>query len=1119
VLRTAGQRMERGTITVVATALGMRGRSIAAVVALAALLCATSAALASAAAPRWRVDSLSASTAPPGGFLSYKVVVTNVGDAPVDGSVPVTVTGTLPNGFTVADPSGPVSDPSSPYFAVTNGIPLNFSLLDEGLTDTVPCTEIDGTTPLQGGETSFRCTNPTPSSMLWEEVFMPVSVAPGATPGDVLTAHFTVEGGGAADPVTGADPTRISSTPPDFGIDGFDGEIDDAAGNPVTQAGAHPADATVSIDYNTLVNPVPLGGTDWPVAPTKDVFVDLPPGFVGAPASADTCTLAQLAHNETSFAPRSLCSPTSQVGTVLIRFQHLQGVTGPFPVFNMVAPPNAPAQFGFNVFGSIITLTGSLRSDGDYGLTVKAKDIPEPLGILGTTFTFWGVPSDPSHTFQRACSNAAVPSDGGPTCQSGAPRTAFLRNPTSCTDPGVGLPTTAHIDSWPNPGVFESATFLSHLAPGFPATPADWGPQVGTTGCDAVPFSPSFTASPPPPATPSTPAGFRFDLTLPQTSDPDLIGEGDLRSATVTLPAGVRVSPSSANGLGACSPADVKLHALDAPTCPDSSKIGSVTLTTPLLRDALHGAIYLAVPHDNPFGTLLSLYLVVEGQGVVVKLPGRVDPDPVTGQLTATFDDNPQLPFSNLHLEFNDGPRAPLVTPGECGTYTTDAMLTSWSGARVESTSAFTVSGDGHGGPCSPAHFTPRFNAGTDDPVAGASTGFRLSLARDDADQELKALTVNMPAGLLGKIADVPLCGASDAAGGSCPEGSRIGSVTVGAGAGPNPFFITNGRAYLTGSYKGAPFGLSIVVPAVAGPFDLGNVVVRSALFVDKHDASLRVVSDPLPTILQGIPLDVRDVRVSVDRSDFIVNPTSCAKKTVGGTIESTGGASAQVSSAFQVGECASLGFAPRMVLTVGGRGHTARGRTTPLTTRITMPKGDANLRFVRVTLPRAINARLTVIGDACTRTEFETNIAKCAHAQAGTATASTPLLRDPLRGKVYFVKNGHPLPDLFVALRGQVDFDLIGRITIVRSTFLRTTFEAAPDVPIRSFSLSLSGDSQNGSVGAAANLCSAKSKAQKATLDYIGQNGRALHVAPRLAVRGCPKHKAAHRRAAKRRR
>ena len=370
-------------------------------------------------------------------------------------------------------------------------------------------------------------------------------------------------------------------------------------------------------------------------------------------------------------------------------------------------------------------------------------------------------------------------------------------------------------------------------------------------------------------------------------------------------------------------------------------------------------------------------------------------------------------------------------------------------------------------------------------------------------------MSVLMPSGLTGKIASVPLCGDVQAVAGSCPESSRIGDVSTGAGAGSDPFFITAGRAYLTGPYKGAPFGVSIVVPAVAGPFDLGNVVVRSALFVDKHSADVSIVSDPLPTILQGIPLDVRDVRVDVDRPGFFLNPTSCAPKTIFGVVQSTLGAMAHVSQRFQAAECANLGFKPRMVLTVGGRGHLTTGRPTPFSTTLTMPsRGQANVRYVRVTLPTTIDARLTVINDACTRQQFESDIARCAHAKAGTASAVTPLLKDPLHGSVYFVRNGHPIPDLFVALRGQVSFDLIGRVSIPGGIHLSTTFATAPDVPIRSFTLKLYGDSTHGSVGAAANLCTARNRAAKASLDYIAQNGKVLQVAQPLRITGCPRPK-----------
>ncbi|HEX4806914.1 MAG TPA: hypothetical protein VFU94_13530 [Conexibacter sp.] len=1057
------------------------------------------------AAQRWRIDSLSDTTVAPGGDLTYHVQATNTGDADMDGSE-IDVRATLPAGLT--------------------GVSATVQAPDSGL-GILPCTAGDGSSPVAGA-TSVLCAvryavreAPHDGGIDYVTVVLTARAAPIVS--GMLTTTFQVSGGGAPSAST-PDWTRVSDTPPSFGVESFDGQVNaDAAGDPLTQAGGHPYDASVSIDFNTITNPQPMIGDVWPVEPTKDVFVDLPPGFVGNPTGADTCDASQLSNAVGTARP--LCPPTSQVGTTLVRFNGSPGFSSPFgpvPVFNMVPPPGVPARFGFNVLGSVVTLDAQVRSGGDYGITVAARGIPEALGMSGTTTTLWGVPSDPVHTPDRACPGQAAPSGGGPTCSSGAPLTAFLRNPTLCTDPGRGLLTTAFVDSWTNPGRlgadgrpdptdpnWQTASFRSHLRPAYPLPPSGWGAEVGITGCDRVPFTPTLAGTPASTRA-GSPSGFSFDLSLPQSDDPTVTAESDLRSAVVALPAGLSVSPSSADGLAACSPDQIGLHDAGAPSCPSASKIGTVTVTTPLLRDPLQGAVYLATPNDNPFGTLLSIYIAAAGPGVELKLAGRVDADPVTGQLTTTFDDNPQLPFSNLHLEFKGGPRAPLVMPAGCGTYTTQATLTGWNGSVVPADSTFTVSGDGNGGACPAPRFSPGFQAGTGDPVAGKTTTFSLQLTRGDADQQLQSLTVNMPSGLLGKIANAVLCSDADAANGTCPDGTKVGDVTVGAGAGTNPFYITNGRAYITGPYKGAPFGLSIVVPAVAGPFDLGNVVVRSALFVDKHDATLRVVSDPLPTILQGIPLDVRDVRVNIDKPGFIVNPTNCTKTAIGGSVQSTGGMTANVSTPFQVGECANLGFKPSMALAVGGKGHTHTGQSTPLSTRITMPAGDANLRFVRVTLPSTINARLTVIDDACTRAEFESDIAKCAHAQAGTAVAVTPLLRDPLRGKVYFVKNGHAIPDLFVALRGQVDFDLIGRITLPGGTKLATTFATAPDVPIRSFSLRLFGDSRHGSIGAAENLCTAKSRKATAALDFIGQNGRVLQLDRRLAIHGCGKPKKA---------
>lgn len=1021
------------------------------------------------AAPAWNVASVSNTTAQPGTTFDYFLEVRNVGDVATNDGDVYTLTVTLPDGMIGVSGSG------------------------------FDC-------PTAAGASAFTCTRDVSQSTLQSQgLRATITVDIDANASGIRTATFEVGGGGAPESAITVDPVLVSATPRVFGIDTFDAQVTaDASGSPFTQAAGHPYGATTSFDFNTATDPNPLIGPLRPIEPTKDVVVDLPPGFVGDPTAATRCTLPDLA-NTVFTDPQPLCAPTSQVGTVMIR-QSGQGVVGnlvgPVPFYNMVPPPGAPARFAFNAFGTVVVLDAELRSGGDYGLSVAARNISEGIALIGSTITLWGVPADASHDGERACPGTRNPWVGGPTCANGAPRSAFLRNPTSCTAPVVGLPTTMRAASWFEPGDFVQATSFSHLPRAYPYGPIEWGPQQGPDGCARVPFTPTLKASPVEASKAAAPAAMTFDLTLPQNDEPASIGQADLRKAVVTLPQGVRVAPGSADGLQACSSAQIALRSTGDPTCPVASKIGSLTIDTPLLDEQLKGGIYLAKPFDNPFNSLVAIYLVAKGPGLIIKLPGQASMDPDTGQITATFDDNPQLPFERLHLEFKGGPRAPLALPKRCGTYTTHAELTGWNGRRTSSDSSFTVTEDARGKPC-PSTFTPGFEAGTDNPIAGKSSTFLLSLTRDDEDQELKSITVDLPEGLLGRIASVPLCDEGNARAGSCADSSKVGSVTVGAGAGSNPFYITNGRAYLTGPFKGAPFGLSIVVQAVAGPFDLGTVVVRSALFVDKHDASVRVVSDPLPTILDGIPLDVRDVRVAIDRDGFFLNPTSCAEKQIDGTITSTEGATANVSSRFQVSDCADLALKPKMVLKVGKQGRTGRNASTPFTATLTQTPGQTNLKSVKVTLPTTINARLNVVNRACTRAEFEAG--NCNKARAGSAVAVTPLLKDPLRGGAFFVRNGHPLPDLFVALRGQVDFDLIGRITIPGSKRLATTFDMVPDVPISSFSLSLVAGRQ-GPVGTTTNLCSRRARKANAQIDFQGQNGKTRFVDQRLKIVGCQK-------------
>jgi hypothetical protein len=907
----------------------------------------------------------------------------------------------------------------------------------------------------------------------------------------------------------------------EFGISAFDGQsLANAAGDPYTQAGGHPFALTTSIALRSSTDPV--FGTSWPDEPLKDLSVDLPPGLVGNPNAAAKCTFGQLM---TWFqAPGSpgqgtSCPAGSQVGTTTLTFN--VGAPPPFdvttstpqPVYNMVPAPGSPASFAFIVAGVVVVLDAQPRTDSDYGLTVRVRNVSQALPVLATTLTFWGVPADQAHDGDRFC-----PGFSTPGCATDAEPTAFLTAPTACTPAGTGLTTTVRASSWAQPSVVAHDSFISHLPPGYPDPPSAWGPPQGPTGCDAVPFDPVLTAQPASDRA-SVPAAWKFDLRMPQDEAPDGLAQAHLKRAVVRLPEGVRVSPSSAGGLDGCTEAQIAIGRSSTGGCPDASKLGTARIDTPLLDEALTGAIYLAKPHTNRFGTLLALYVEVTGAGVTVKLPGRIESDPATGRVTATFDDNPQLPFDRLQLDFFGGERAALSNPPGCGTYRTTAELTSWSGRTVNSASEFSIVSGPEGEPCGPRPCAPYFSAGTlaQLPAAGGSAPFELTVARSDADQEFRTVAVTLPPGLLARIAAVDdLCPDVAAATGTCSERSRIGSLTTTAGPGASPFTV-DGRVYLTGPYRGQPYGLSMVVPVVAGPFDLGTVVVRASIAIDRSTAVARIVADPLPTILQGIPLQLRTIAVRIDRPGFIVHPTSCSARRVEGELRSVDGAAAAVGTRFQAGECGSLRYGPRMSLQIGARGRTRVGATTPLRATLTMPSGNAANRVVRVSLPRALNARLDPIRAACTLDEYRSDSTRCR--RVGTATAVTPLLADPLSGGAYFVRNpARRVPDLMVRLVGSersalVAFDLVGKVTIPANLSLRTTFDTIPDVPLSRFVLSLRAG-RSGPIGIVEKVCGkVRSSVLGAGLEFRAHDGARIVRRQRMRVVGCARSRSAQAR------
>jgi hypothetical protein len=608
-----------------------------------------------------------------------------------------------------------------------------------------------------------------------------------------------------------------------------------------------------------------------------------------------------------------------------------------------------------------------------------------------------------------------------------------------------------------------------------------------------------------------------------------------LKDVKVALPPGLTLNPSAGNGLSACDesqigyqPSGGEIHFSANPqSCPAASKLGTMEVSTPLLEAALPGEVYLAKPYDNPFGSMLALYLAIEDpdRGIVAKLAGKVVADPQTGQLTTTFTENPQLPIEDIDLHIFNGPRAALKTSLTCGRYTTETTLTPWStpeGADAHPSDSFeTTFAAGGGGNCprseGQAPNSLSFVAGTLAPQAGAYSPFLLKFTRPDGSQRLTGIDTTLPKGLTAKLAGTSYCseaqinqaksreapnqGAVEQAHPSCPSSSEVGSVTVGAGAGISPLYV-EGRAYLAGPYKGAPLSMVIVTPAVSGPFDLGTVVTRAALFLNPETAQAHAVSDPLPSIIDGVQLDVRSIALKLDKPDFTLNPTSCDPAQVTASALALTGQSVSLNSPFQVGNCKALNFAPKLAVHL--KGGTKRNKNPALRAVVTYPKGqNANILTAQVTLPHSEFLDQSHIGTVCTRVQFAAD--QCPSASIyGKARAYTPLLDDPVEGPVYLRSSSHELPDLVAALHGQVDVDLVGRVDTGKGGGIRNTFEGAPDAPVSKFVLEMQGG-KKGLLVNSENICR---KPQKALATYTAQNGKAYKATPTIGNDCKKKHK-----------
>jgi hypothetical protein len=875
---------------------------------------------------------------------------------------------------------------------------------------------------------------------------------------------------------------------------GFGVSITNRDGSPDTQAGSHPFALTTALRLNTEVREggiVPAGGD------TQRIEVEVPPGLVGDPSAVEQCPIEQfrgeLYKNLISF--NESCPDTSQIGILEVSF----GAIKYWPaVYNLVPQRGYPAEFGFRVLGIPVVIIPRVRTGKDYGITAAITEIPDALEMTQSRLTLWGVPGDHGHDGERgpcwgSSGYAGDHAEGGQCAASGVSR-PFLSLPTSCSG---RLQFSIRVQSYELQGVFSE----EHTS-----TPA-------LTGCDKLAFAPDVVSQPEP-AQAASPSGLSVEIHVPQTYDnPGGLAESNLKDTTVTLPAGVAVNPSAGDGLAGCSEAQFGLDTAQQPACPEASKIGVVEITTPLLEEPLRGGVYLAqqgnLPGNgsNPFGSLLALYLEVEDPqtGVLVKLAGEVSSDPVTGQLVTRFSNNPQVPFNGLRLSFFGGPRAAIVNPPLCGSYTTSTEMTPWSGGAPATPGwTFTINSGPGGSPCTATQpFSPQLVSGTLSNQAGGFTPYSLTYYRSDAEQSLSRIQVQTPPGLLGSLANVALCGEPQAQQGTCGPQSLIGHVTVGVGAGSNPYYVT-GNAYLTGSYNNAPYGLSFVVSAIAGPLNLGTVVVRAAVNIDPHTATLTVTSEALPQILQGVPLHIRAVNVTLDREHFIFNATNCDPLAITATLTSTLGASATDTSRYQATNCTSLAFTPRFSAATSGR--TSRVAGASLDARLQFPAGrQANLAKVKVELPKALPSRLTTLQKACPAKTFNENPAACPAASlVGYAKAGTPVLPVPLTGPAYFVSHGgEQFPSLIIVLEGYgVRVDVTGATFISKKGITSSTFGAIPDVPVNTFEIYLPQGSYS-ALAANGNLC--KKKLTMPT-ELVSQDGATIHQNTPILLTGCNK-------------
>jgi hypothetical protein len=1058
-----------------------------------------SAAAAPEPAPAWSVQSLAQPTSfsasenarceSTGRCDRYTLVLSNVGSRASDGLV--TVIDTLPEGIT----TGGAPSASSP---------------EEG--EAFACS-----TEAVAAHSVITCTSDRPIPALSPAIAaisIPVLVSSSVPSGSTLVNAIEVSGGGGKT-IEAATLTPIEATPMPFGPLELSASLLGPAGAMDTQAGDRPAAFTTSLAVpSALAIPSSVGSqiAPYPVASIKQIVIDLPPGVVGDALAAPTCPLSGVA-SLTKQNPYA-CPPATQIGTSTL-IEPEDAVTE-LKIFNVTPEQGYVAEFAvfLPVLGRSVLLYASLVGGGAHAhVRIVSAPLDPTVSIVAASFSFFGDP-------------AAI--DTGSLGPAG-----FFTSSSDCA--AAGLTTTLHVDSWQDPAREIEPGEEPEFA-GEPGWKSASSTARGVTGCGALQFHPTLSLAPEAAhSLADEPAGYEATVEVPQDEDPEGLATPPLKTATVTLPAGVTISLPATAGLAACAEEGtegIDLESSEAGHCPPASTLGEAEIMTPLLGEALQGSLYLAQPTCGGAGQpvcseaavetggLLALYLEAssEARGVHVKLRGTVEVggegtegkhnDLQPGQVRLTFAEMPQEPISQLRLRFHGGPRALLANPQTCGSFTTESELEPWSHQPapgeaqgtpdVTPKPSFPITG------CED-RFAPSFSAGTTDIQAGAFSPFTLTFSRRDREQNLSGFAFTTPPGLLADLASAPLCAEPQAAAGTCSQASEVGTATVAAGAGSEPVYL-GGHVYLTGPYNGEPFGVSIVVPAVAGPFNLGNVVVRGSIRVNPATLALTIATGQLPQSIDGIALRLQTVNVTF-REGLVFNPTSCDPTKVTGVIVSAEGASLPVEEPFQVTNCASLKFAPSISFSTNGK--TSKQDGADLITKLTYPSAPpgtyANIGYVKLELPKALPSRLTTLQKACPDAQFEADPAACpAESKVGYATVHTPLLPTPLTGPAIFVSHGgEAFPSLTMVLQGYgMTVNLVGSTFISKAGVTSTAFKTVPDVPFSTFELVLP-QGPFSALTANGNLCTQRLVIPNELLSQAG--GEPLKRDSTISVRGCP--------------